>query len=280
MEQVWIADLLERFATAQAGRGLAANTIRHRSHQLRRYLEHVGPDRVWHADHRDVEAWLAPRALGSSAHGRALSDVAVFYRWARREELTTAEPTVKLDRPRRPRAVPRPAPDGVVLRALRHSDPRLAAAVALMAYAGLRCCEVSRASWGDVDWTAAAVYVTGKGGHRRWVPIVPPLEPYLRRLEGLEAGDPIVPKGDGLPGPLSSARISQRVNLWLRACSAGGPRVTAHQLRHWYATQALARTGNLITVQQLLGHADVSTTQVYAAIPAGWAHQLRDLWPD
>ena len=274
-----IGEWLAAFAVAERCRGLADSTIRHRGNQLRRYVEHVGPGRVWNADWRDVESYLATRALGPAALQRALSDVAVFYKWARREGHTTAAPVAQLDRPRRPRAVPRPLPDGVVLRALGHPDPRVAAAVALLAYGGLRCCEVSRASWGDVDWTAAAVYVTGKGGHTRWVPIVAPLVPYLHRLDGLESGDPILPRRDLAPGPASPAMVSQRVAQWLRVC-AGGQRATPHQLRHWYATQALARTGRLDLVQLLLGHQSIATTQVYAAVPASWADQLRDVWPD
>jgi site-specific recombinase XerD len=264
---------------AQRSRGLAESTIRHRGKQVRRYLRHVGAARVWTADHHDVESWLATRELGTSALQRAISDVSVFYRWARREELTTVAPSSLLERPRRKRAVPRPVPDGVVLRALRQPDPRLAAAVALMAYGGLRCCEVSRATVGDIDRTAEAIYVTGKGGHTRWVPIVAPLVPYLSRLHGLEPSDPIVPRQDGLPGPASAARISQRVSAWLRECAGGQP-WTAHQLRHWYAGQALERTGRLDLVQLLLGHQSIATTQVYAAVPASWAHHLRDVWPD
>jgi len=271
--------VLARFEVAERTRGMAASTIRHRGLQIRRFLAHVGPERVWVADHRDIEAWLAGRDLGGHALRRALSDVAVFYKWARREQLTEADPTALLDRPKRTQSAPRPLPDGVVLRALRHPDPRLAATIALMAYGGLRCCEVSRATWGDIDWTAAAVYVNGKGGRRRWVPIVPPMAPYLERLEGLEAGDPILPRGDLRLGPAPASRVSQRVGEWLAEC-ASGQRATAHQLRHWYATQALKRTGRLDLVQLLLGHQSISTTQVYAAVPAAWADTLRDAWPD
>jgi integrase/recombinase XerC len=279
MSDLWIHEHLEAFAMAQRSRGLAESTIRHRGKQVRRYLLNVGPDRVWTADHRDVERWLSTRPLGVSALQRAMSDVSVFYRWARREELTTVSPVALLERPRRKRAVPRPTPDGVVLRALRCPDHRLAAAVALMAYGGLRCCEVSRATIGDIDHTAEAVYVVGKGGHTRWVPIVAPLVPYLARLNGLEPGDPVVPRQDGLPGPASAARISQRVSVVLRDAAAGQP-WTAHQLRHWYAGQALERTGRLDLVQLLLGHQSIATTQVYAAVPASWAHHLKDVWPD
>lgn len=275
----WVVELVDRWALAQRVQGLEPSTIEQRRWQLGRYLEHVGSHRWAWADHHDVERWLASRALGVSALKRAISDVAVFYRWARREELATVDPTAALQAPRRRRGVPRPLPDGIVLKALGHPDPRLAATVALMAYGGLRCCEVSRCSWGDIDRAStAAVYVTGKGGHRRWVPIVAPLDPYLARLEGLEAGDPILPRGDLLPGPASPARVSQRVNAWLQECARGGP-ATAHQLRHWYAMQALQRTGRLDLVQLLLGHQSISTTQVYAAVPATWADRLRDVWP-
>jgi site-specific recombinase XerD len=108
---------------------------------------------------------------------------------------------------------------------------------------------------------------------------VAPLEPYLAPLEGLEDGDPIFPRGDYRPGSASPARISQRVGAWLREC-ARGQRATAHQLRHWYATQVLRRTGRLETVQTLLGHRSIETTQVYAEVPSSWVEGLRDVWPD
>ena len=105
------------------------------------------------------------------------------------------------------------------------------------------------------------MYVTGKGGHQRVVGIP-------ARLAGILAeSDATV--GPVFGRPVSPTRVSQIVNAYLRD---NGVAATAHQLRHLYGTRLYAATGgNLLAVQQALGHASVTSTQIYAAIDVGAA---------
>ena len=266
------------WAESMRARGLAPGTIASRRSTWRSWEPFIG-ERMWVADHHDVERWLAGRPLGPAAAQRAVSDLTQLYKWGRREDLTTADPTALVQLRRRPRGVPRPLSPAVVRAALVTPDRRLAVTVALMAYGGLRCVEVERLVVGDIDHASGAVYVTGKGGHTRWVPIVAPMRPYLFALDGLEPSDPIFPRADGAPGSATAARISQLVSRWLRTVT-GGP-ASAHQLRHAYAVQVLIRTGSLEVVQHALGHASIATTQIYAEMPHSPAMgRIADAWGD
>lgn len=270
--EVW-----EGWARSMRARRLKADTIKSRRGNWRSWMAFIGPGRWTEATWRDVEAWLDERPLGASATSRAISDLTMFYRWARREGLTTANPTDLADAPRIPRRVPRPAGEAGIARALaigRHEE-RLA--VALMTYAGLRCVEVSRLRVGDLDLVEGWLEAHGKGDHTRRVPIMRPLEPWLAPF----AGEPhtrhiyTTAKGD----PAAPWRVSQMVNTHLRAVDA---RATAHQLRHRFGTHMLRATGgDLRLVQVLLGHANVSTTQLYTLVELdglGPGGDLRDLW--
>ena len=121
-------------------------------------------------------------------------------------------------------------------------------AVALMAFGGLRCGEVSRLAVGDIDLVRSVIYVVGKGGHTRWVPIVTPMRPHLYALDGASPAAPVFPRADGNPGPSRPARISQLVGECLRKVS--GRQFSAHQLRHHYAGEVLTRSGGKLELVQ------------------------------
>lgn len=246
-----------RYRVSMRRRGLAASTVYKRSCELRAWLEHV--DGCWESATRaDVEAWLDARELGPKATATAVSNLAAFYRWAQREGLTSTDPTTLVERPRLPMRLPRPARRGEVEAAVEMAEPWLRRALLLMVDAGLRCCEVARLEWDDVDLAAGVLLVrSGKGGRDRVVGI-----PARLALE-------LLPAMCGARGPvierrLTACRVSQLVCAHLRA---SGSRATAHQLRHLYATRLLEQAGgNLLAVQQALGHASVTSTQIYAQV--------------
>ena len=264
-------ELWEGWARAMRVRGLTKGTIDSRRTNWRKWMDFVGAD--WdRADHRAVEEWLDGRPLGENATCRAVSDLAAFYRWARRNELATIDPTDLIERPRIPKRLPRPADVPGIDRALAMGREENRRAVALMYYAGLRCCEVSRLHWGpDVDLVEGWLTLLGKGNKTRKVPIFPPLEPFL----GLGAGEtgPVYLTKKGRPA--SPARVSSLVNEHLR--EAGCP-FTSHQIRHRFATHMLDKTKNLRLVQVLLGHANVATTEIYTLIELDGYGGLHDLW--
>lgn len=235
-------------------RGLARGTIGKRRSELRSWDRHIGAR--WREPSRsDVEGWLDGRPLGPGARYSAVSHLHAFYRWAHREGLVDVDPTELVERPRLPRRLPRPARAGAVGRAVGDGRRPVELACALMAFGGLRCCEVAALTWDDIDVPGGVLYITGKGDRDRVVPVSRPLAPILAAWDG--SAGPVMGRR------MSPARVSQVVNVHLRAVAAG---CTAHQLRHAFATRLLRVAGDVTVVQLALGHASLTTTQVYARV--------------
>lgn len=224
------------------------------------------------ATYRDVEAYLRQRGLAASSTRAELVRLRAFYRWLMREGLALGDPTQLVDRPRVPARLPRPAPDREIARMMATGDVQLRALFALMACAGLRCIEASRLDWRDVDLAAGTVIVYGKGDRERRLAVSPDVVRALSALRLATAGR----GGAVFVGPTGRRmlphRISQHVNTSIRA--AGGTS-TAHMLRHRCATVAYEMSGgDLLAVRDLLGHASVSTTQIYTKVVDGRAAEI------
>lgn len=253
--------LIEDFTGHQRAMAKAPGTIAKRRSELASWDRWIG-DRWRGADFRDVEAWLEARPIGPRAKNSAVSHLRAFYRWARREGLTEADPCRDVDLPRNPRHLPRPASARDVARAIGHGVDRCEVACALMAYAGLRCIEVSRLDWDDVDLVAGRLHVLGKGDKEGYVPIRATLRSILAAGDGLEG--PVVTTWDGRR--LTPTRVCQIVNAHLRR---RGTRCTAHQLRHWAATDLLESSGDLYLVRDFMRHSSIAQTEGYAQLAAG-----------
>jgi site-specific recombinase XerD len=241
---------------ARSPRRYAPDTIRARLSIVRRYTAAVD----WStASVHDVERWANSLGIGATATRTAVSHVRAFYRWAIRTERATVDPTATVDLPRVPKRLPRPARDVAIMVSVSAADPSMRAMLALMAGAGLRCCEVAGLRWSDVDMIAGTVHVTGKYDRERVIAIGPPVRQALAAVDGPTSYVFVNAAGR----PLTPCRVSQLVNGHLRRCAAG---CTAHQLRHRFATSALAACHDMTTVRDLLGHSSVSTTEIYAAV--------------
>ena len=244
-------------------RGYARGTIEKRCREVRAFVAHVEASggRWPDVDRRHVERWLDSRAIAASARYAAVSHLHRFHVWAIREGYCDVDPTQLVERPRIGHRLPRPAREHVVDRLISDAPAPMALALSLMADAGLRCCEVARCRWADVDTVLGLVYVNGKGDRDRMVG----MPRRLRRAFGaLDGGGGFV-----LGRAMTPARVSQLVGAYMREHGADA---TAHQLRHLYATRLYRATaGDLLAVQQALGHASVMSTQIYAQIDPGRA---------
>jgi integrase/recombinase XerD len=253
--------LVGQFRHFQQRRRYAPATITKRCAIVRRWLSHADDWRAvtW----RDVELWLTDPAwhLSATAQRDARSHLRAFYWWAGREGLCDRDPTQHVLLPRTPRRVPRPATEGQVLLALHGSAPDIAGMVALMAGAGLRCCEVAGLTWSAVDLVGRQLWIQGKGGHERCVPLSSDVARYLAASDSGRRHVFVNAAGR----PYTATRVSQLVNGQQRRL---GQSVTAHQFRHRYATAALAACGDLSVVAALLGHVSTATTEGYAAVAA------------
>ena len=231
----------------------------------------------------DLRAFLAHRrADGVDARSlqRAISALRSLARHIARETGQTATALGAVRAPKAPRRLPRPlsAPDAraVTTTAPREGEAREpwvlardAAVLALCYGAGLRISEAlsirrAAAPIGETD----AISIVGKGGKSRSAPVIAPVrravEDYLKLCPyALKPGGPLFVGAKG--GPLSP-RIVQLAMARMRGALGLPDSATPHALRHSFATHLLARGGDLRTIQDLLGHASLSTTQVYTGV--------------
>jgi site-specific recombinase XerD len=235
-------------------RGLERATITRRLALLRRFDQGVGGWR--RATRADVERWLETLYVQPATMYATISHLRALYRWGRREGIVAVNPMELIDTPRLGRRLPRPAPDDQVRVALRTTDLTMRAVLYLMALAGLRCCEVERLRWRDVELPDRRLWVRGKRDRDRVVAIPDQLARALEAItDGTDTRD--------LVFGWTAQMVSQRVNAHLRAVRAG---FTAHQLRHRFATRLLEETSDITVVQHALGHASVANTQIYAEL--------------
>jgi len=236
-------------------------TIDKRVATVRRYLEAVPHWKT--ATPFDVEDWAGSQGWSPTSIRDAVSHVRAFYRWAIRHGYATSDPTSTVELPRAPKRLPRPARDVAISAAVATAGPEMKAMLALMAGVGLRCCEVSRLRWSDVDMIAGTIHVTGKYDRERVLEVSTGVR---RTLAAIDHPGPFVFFSERTGRPHSPTRISQLVCAHLRSVGAG---CTSHQLRHRFATAALEECENITTIRDLLGHSSVSTTEIYAAVTPG-----------
>jgi integrase/recombinase XerD len=265
-----------------AERGLAASTLEAYARDLRRLrgwalpAGHRDPARL-EAD--DLRAFLVERAgdLAPRSRARLVATLRAFGRFLAAEGLASADPAATLRGPR----LGRPLPDTLSVRQVeqllaalqgaRPRDLRDRAILEMLYGCGLRVSELCGLDLADLDLADRSLRVRGKGSKTRVLPLGEPLRRAL--LDWLERG-----RGEVLGQRTSAAvflnarggRLS-RVSVWTlikRTASAAGlaDRVSPHTLRHSYATHLLEGGCDLRIVQELLGHADLATTEIYTHV--------------
>ena len=295
---------LERFLRSLAARDASPHTIRAYRTAVGAYLDWLAEHDVeWTRPARhQLRGYLAH--LGSDASrstvAQRLAAIRSFHRWAAREELTTGDPWGAIATPRLPRRLPRVLEIDEVGRLLtvvereldaadaaRPEGTALATALALrdralveVAYAaGLRISELAAGDLGSVDLRRGEIRVIGKGRKERigllGRPAIAALEAYLDHGRPLlverSAGTATAPTAIFLNhtgGPLGVRGLRYRLDRLCRA--AGLPEgVSPHTLRHSFATHLLDGGADLRVVQELLGHENLATTQVYTHVSPG-----------
>jgi integrase/recombinase XerD len=277
-------------------RGLSRNTLeayRGDLLQLGRYLEEhhlsaldVGP--------AEISDFLTQLAAGDNDHKpsspatihRKSACLRSFYRHLRREGLRESDPTATLSAPRRSRKLPQVLTRGEVEKLLAQpsgTDPhalRDRALLELMYASGLRASEAIGLEVGDVDLDERLLRARGKGSKERIVPIG---QVAMRALAAyLERGRPKLVKNRPETHLFVNFRGGQLTRQGLykivrrHATTAGlADRMSPHTLRHTFATHLLAGGCDLRSVQEMLGHADVSTTQLYTHLSS---ERLKDVY--
>jgi integrase/recombinase XerD len=261
--------------------GLARNTLAAYRRDLApfdRWLRPQGIGLLGAAEH-DIHAYFAARHATTKATSanRRLAVFRRFYRWALRERLVTADPTLRLDNARRPLRVPRTLTQGQVEALLAAPDTdtplglRDRAMLELMYASGLRVSELVTLRAINVSLDEHVLRVFGKGGKERLVPFGEVAADWLERYLG-EARAAILgaQRTDDLFVTARGAGMT-RVMFWMivrkhaQAAGITAP-LSPHVLRHAFATHLLNHGADLRAVQMLLGHADISTTTIYTHV--------------
>lgn len=227
----------------------------------------------------DMRAWMAEMRsgdIGARSLARKLSAVKSFFRWLSEREGFDATAVLATRSPKFQRKLPRPLAEDAARQVLQTAEfqsrepwvsARDTAVMTLLYGCGLRISEALGLMGRDAP-LPQVLRITGKGGKERIVPVIPAaraaVEAYTRLCPHIIADD--LPLFRGVRGGKLSARIIQQVMADTRAQLGLPASATPHALRHSFATHLLNAGGDLRAIQELLGHASLSTTQAYTAV--------------
>jgi integrase/recombinase XerD len=279
-----IAASISSFLThVKVEKGLSPNTVSAYRRDLMKFSEFakkrkLSLEAVNRDDLVDFLAGLYRQKLESKSVARHLVSLRNFFRFAQAQELIPADPSLNLESPKIRRSLPGYLRLEEVERLLAQADSKTPsglrdrAMLEVLYSAGLRVSELVGLRVSDLDTKAGCVRCIGKGDKERIVPIgkkaLAIVDGYLR-----EARPTLLGKAVGSPTLFVNRRggALSRVGVW-KILSAYGRRaglrvaLTPHMLRHSFATHLLERGADLRSVQLMLGHADISTTQIYTHV--------------
>lgn len=290
-KQRWLAQLAHE-------RRLSVKTVEAYERDLRQFLTFLtghagGPAKLADlSDLRpmDMRAFLAERrreGAGARTLARGLAGIRSFLRHLEKRGLANAAGVFAMRAPKQPKSLPKPLSPEAALRVVNAgeqlaSEPwiaaRDAAVLTLLYGCGLRISEALGLTRTDFPPRADSLRVTGKGGKTRLVPLLPAaseaVTAYLRLCPFQPGPDEPVFRG-ARGGPLQPAIVQKQMRL-MRGALGLPDSATPHALRHSFATHLLAGGGDLRTIQELLGHASLSTTQVYTGVDSARLLEIYD----
>lgn len=250
--------------------------------QFLRYLDTHHPQCTFNqVEDLHLRAWVAylhqDRKLSPRSASRALSALRRFYRYLLRQEQIQHDPTVLLESPKLPRSLPKSLTEAEVEALLEAADVnqplglRDRAMLELMYASGLRVTELVSLPLAQVSLDDGVVRVSGKGSKERLVPMGQAAVEWMRRY--LQEARPLLLEGRPHPAFFVTQRYDAmtRHAFWhivrryaLRAGISG--HLSPHTLRHAFATHLVNHGADLRVVQLLLGHSDITTTQIYTHV--------------
>jgi integrase/recombinase XerC/integrase/recombinase XerD len=272
-------------------RGSAERTRRAYGVDLGGFVEWAGPQGLGPGDvrHRDVRRYAAGLSSAGAAPAtvaRKLAAVRGLFGFLVRTERAGQNPAELVSSPKRSEKLPKVLSTEQMRTLLERIPARTPLelrdrAMLELAYScGLRCEEIINLDQGSMDFDSEQLRVLGKGSKERILPVGEPAQRALRNY--LEQGRRALAADSRQPAlflsksgrRLSNSDITRRLGLWTReAAMVAG--VSPHSLRHSFATHLLEGGADLRTIQELLGHASISTTQVYTRVDAA---RLRDTY--
>lgn len=252
-------ELIDAFSTYQRANGLAHNTIRNRASIIRHFTTRYDP---LTATRQDVRAFLA-RPIKASSKRINLHALRAFYAFLIEDGYRDDDPTVKAAKVHVPRNLPRPFSWEQIHAMLATGAYRRTRVMILLGYyQGLRVSQIAAVKGDDIDLLSGTIRTTAKGS----VELILPLHPVVRELaESMPRGwwFPARKANSGHIAPSSVSDLVRRAKL---RAGITDPELTAHSLRHSYGTHLLENGVDVRVVQELMGHANLATTQIYTRV--------------
>ncbi|GJL94133.1 MAG: tyrosine recombinase XerD [Hyphococcus sp.] len=299
------AHLVDSFLEMMAvDRAAAANTLKNYGRDLERFslFAKSRGEKLATAGADDIAAWLAAldeEGLAASTAALKVSALRQFYQFLYAEGLRGDNPTASIDRPKTRRPLPKILSAEEVTALFHAIDQisgkkalRLSAMLEILYAAGLRVSELVSLPLAAMREGERVIIIRGKGGKERLAPLsersIEALKSYLKRRDeflpakgkaGAKAANakissPWLFPSRGKTGHVTTARFAQMLKELAVLAGVPANRVSPHVLRHAFATHLLEGGADLRSVQQMLGHADITTTQIYTHIAQD---RLRDL---
>ena len=279
-----ISSELERFTTALwLERGLSDNTREAYSRDvqgLNTWLLDQSRGNALTASESDVQAYLGARLSQGSSHrsiSRLLSSLRSFYQYLVREGDVSSDPTQHLDRPKPSRPLPKSLSESEVDQLLNAPDASLVvehrdlAMLEVLYASGLRVSELVGLTLPQLSLNQGIVRVFGKGGKERLVPLGEAAIETVTDYLGATRQALLKDRQSDVLFPSNRGKVMTRQTFWYRikiyAKRAGiDPNLSPHTLRHAFATHLINHGADLRVVQMLLGHSDLTTTQIYTHV--------------
>ncbi len=264
-------------------KGLSENTLASYRRDLQQYqawLHRVRQHSLLHADRADLQAYLGSRLKEGSSQrssARFLSCVRGFYQFQLREGRLQVDPTLDVESPRLGRPLPKSLSERDVERLLRAPDLEQAlefrdrTMLELLYACGLRVSELISLQMTQLSMNQGVVRTVGKGSKERLVPVGEEALNWLRRYLAGARGELLNAAPSSVVFPSRRGAQMTRQAFWYRIklyAERAGIRteLSPHTLRHAFATHLLNHGADLRVVQMLLGHSDLSTTQIYTHV--------------
>ena len=273
------AHLIEAFLDMMsAERGASANTLAAYRRDLADFAARHDAARATRQQVGHYLEGLSAAGMAASTQARKLSALRQFYGFLFAENWRGDDPTQTVEAPRRGRALPKSLSGDDLARMLARAGEdispeglRLTLMLEILYGGGLRVSELAGLTLGAVRGQGTFIRVTGKGGKERLAPLSPParaaLDAYLPVREKFVKGANVwLLASRGAEGHLTRRRIHQLLKALALACGIDPAKVSPHVLRHAFATHLVEGGADLRSVQTLLGHADIATTQIYTHV--------------
>ena len=284
-------DLIEQFLEhLRYERNVSAHTLRNYSSDLEQFVQFLTPDEkrktpdISEIDHLTIREWMAALHTAQKSKrsiARKLAALRTFFQFLVREGVLEMNPAKLVSTPRLEKKLPKHLSIEDAIRFIESPNPesdlgkRDRAMLELMYATGVRVAELTTLNLADVDFRNQLIRVTGKRRKQRIVPFGDPageaLRNYLKVRDKFLFNAPVSKRDEealflNYQGTRITTRsVGRMVDKYIRLC-AGMHNISPHALRHSFATHLLDSGADLRDIQELLGHARLSTTQVYTHV--------------